>query len=166
MRMIVVEGPDGSGKSTLAARLAEIFGYRLQSSEGRPKSTAELHARLARYAQMKDVVFDRHPIVSQVIYGQIRNAATGDNPTDEQIQAFYDNPYMFIIYCRAEDLSRHEVKAHDTSEHIAAVEANFRQIISLYDRWAMTHAHMIYRIGDKVEPRVIANMASSYLYPY
>jgi hypothetical protein len=144
--IIIIEGPDASGKSTLAEYLASALDFKIQPSEGRPKYSGEFRERLTRYSQMDDVIFDRHPVISQVVYGRAR-ASTEDMPTGEDIRDLYaKNP--FIIYARASDLTHHKVKAHDTPDHLDTIKVKSAFILDSYDSWAVLKAHYIYRIGE------------------
>lgn len=145
---ILLEGFDGGGKSTLARYLAEMFNMTVQSSEGPPKYPGEIHDRIARYSKLNNTIFDRHPCVSQVIYGHVRGNTT-DMPTADEVQAFYAGRPV-LVYCRSLALDGHIVKDHDTPEHLAMVEQNRKIIIDLYDQWALQRANFIYRIGDSM----------------
>lgn len=76
--MIIVEGPDGSGKSSLIRRLAEDFGLRVHEkasdSVTGPKGDMSVWAyrdvTTQRDHQLVEI-YDRHPLISQYIYGPI-----------------------------------------------------------------------------------------------
>lgn len=144
---IILEGPDNSGKSTLAEYLSQHLQLPIQGSEGPPKYAGEIHDRLARYAKLRNYIFDRHPVVSQAIYGAFREGS--DKPTEDETHEFYGSRPL-IIYCRAKTLDGHVLKDHDTPDHMKMVEANNQAIIGLYDAWAAEHAHIIYRIGQSM----------------
>jgi len=151
---IVLEGPDGGGKSTLAQRLAESFDdFRIQPSEGRDKYPGEQNERVERYLMMQNVLFDRHPAISQDIYCMIRG---GHETCDPQLVARFYTTDPVIVYCRVTDaataLGHHVIKDHDTPEHLRQVEENYDTLIRHYDEWALEHAHIIYRIGDSPKP--------------
>lgn len=78
--MIILEGPDGGGKSTLLEQLREQYPHiplheRACTSQGGPLPTPELYewaARdLASWYDAKVHFYDRHPFVSEYIYGPI-----------------------------------------------------------------------------------------------
>lgn len=149
--IIVVEGIDNSGKSTLASYLSYALGMSIQESEGPPKYPGEMAQRLAQYAEFGHIIFDRHPVISQPIYGEMRqDTYAGETITDEQRNHFYDSGPI-IIYCDpiARDLDGH--KHHegvDTPEHLLQIKKNYDRLLSLYRAWAVMRAHLLYRIGD------------------
>lgn len=143
---VVLEGPDGGGKSYLAEAIAEATGMRIQQGSGPPRRPGEIEQRLRDYDVMEDVVFDRHPAVSQPIYARLR----GETMSPEfwgLVDRFYRSQSI-IIYCRAESPARHVVKPGENPEHIAAVHDRYPQLLSMYDEWAAKRAHLVYRIED------------------
>lgn len=149
--MIVIEGPDNSGKSTLAKYIAERRGLTIQESEGPPKSDQEINDRVIRYARMTGVIFVRHPVISNGIYGKLR--PEGDPIFPGLRDEFYGEERNLFIYC--DPLKRafegHVVKDHDTQEHLQLLERNASVILMEYRKWAIQHAHLLYRIGDSME---------------
>ena len=160
---IVVEGPDGGGKSTLIAAFKERFdllhnkaphgrtgmkfsGWTVQHSGGPAKSVDEIEERTREYLTRDRVLFDRHPCVSNPIYSTIFHGIGG--PSQELISQFYLTRPL-IIYCRAVDASRHEVKPDDPAKaFIDRIGPNYGRLVNLYDIWAVEHANLIFRIGE------------------
>lgn len=75
--MIIVEGPDGGGKTTLIQRIQEDFGIELG-----PKASDSLDGPVDNLPKWVDRdlfnwgysplrVYDRHPLISEPIYGTI-----------------------------------------------------------------------------------------------
>lgn len=152
---IVLEGPDGSGKSTLAGYIGRALDIDVMSSTGPEKYPGEITDRIEKkyFARVPPVVFDRHPCVSQEIYGKFKPGGT--RVPSHLLNYFYNQPNI-LIYCRSLDgLSRHVRAAHDSDEHMALVHMNNRGIVQLYEEWALERAHMIFRIGDS-ESRLVA----------
>lgn len=140
---VVVEGPDGGGKSTLCAVLAKELGMRVQVGDGPPKTPGEIERRLRRYIEMDDVIFDRHPAISQPIYGKLR----GEPPSVEfldMVGEFYTFPAVFV-YCRSTTVDHHVVKAGEDPSHVATLTARYLDLVCEYDRWACDRANLIYR---------------------
>jgi predicted HAD superfamily Cof-like phosphohydrolase len=159
--MIVIEGPDASGKSTLAAYIAQALDAPVQQSEGPPKYPGEMKIRLQRYEHLPpSTIFDRHPVVSEEMYCYALGRQL-DIPA-ATINAFYRSNPTFI-YCDPQDrdLSRHDIKEHDSPEHLLALHENFDRLREAYRSWAVTHAHIIYRIGD--DPRRVVQFVTDYL---
>lgn len=160
--MVVLEGPDGGGKTTLGQLLAQTLGYELRLSEGPEKFPGEIDARILRYAReytnRKDVIFDRHPCVSQIAYRQIHSQT---EPNVELVNDFYRMKPL-LIYCRPDPakVTHTATGEWDTPEYLAKVDAGFEKLMTWYDRWAVWNAHHIYRIGDNV--RVIEDLIRAW----
>lgn len=150
--MIVIEGMDNSGKSTLARAMADYMSLAVQESEGPPRSPKEINERVDKYARMGDThLFVRHPCISDPIYASGREGGQ-TWITPDRIRLFY-NFKAILIYCDAGDrgFDGHEVKDHDTPEHMAMILEKRHQLLQLYRLWAAEHAHFVYRIGDDME---------------
>ena len=151
--MLILEGLDATGKSTLGRYLADELGLAVQESEGSAKSFDEIHHRIKRYAEMVNTLFVRHPCVSQSIYYRIQ---TSPVIIDElTLQRFYRCDHTFI-YCEPDHnftnrLSGHQIKEHDTPEFVDRLKNNYWMLLDLYRKWALRHAHFVYRIGDSQE---------------
>lgn len=84
--MIVLEGCDGAGKSTLLTHLQTTFPHidtheRFSSSVGGPVDDLSERVRvdMAQYKQRAPQFYDRHPFVSEFIYGPIIRGGVKDN---------------------------------------------------------------------------------------
>jgi len=145
-----VEGPDGGGKSTLCRAIGEALQMRVQQGSGPPKRPGEIERRTREYLSMRGTVFDRHPAVSQPVYGQIRGEVMSPQLASLVLET-HSGGHLFV-YCRTVDgLSRHVVKSGEDPAHVKKLTENYEQIVEAYDRWALRHAKLIYRIGDDVE---------------
>lgn len=140
---IIIEGPDGSGKSTLAAFIANALDWKIVTSPGPAKTRDELNERVHACLWHNHSVFDRHPCISERVYGTIR----GDIKLNAQLEArFYSSPSNIIVYFRGpRTLSNHKLKEHDVPEHVAMLKANHERICDAYDAWALDYAQLIYR---------------------
>lgn len=156
---IIFEGADNSGKSTLAAFIAQRLGRPLIHSGGPPKYPGEMRDRIRNFASLDGVVFDRHPCVSQRMYGRIRKEDSEGIDEDMLIE-FYDSRPLFV-YCHHRGLSSHQVKDHETLAHVAAVEAHHLRIAEAYDQWAHNRAQVHYRVGDSMH--LILNLVKGAL---
>ena len=124
--MIVIEGMDNSGKSTLCRQISAMLpAWQVQVSEGPPKYPGEQNERVRKYlGYPKNTIYDRHPCVSQLIYGQMRSHADGID--EELVRSFY-SMQPFFIYCDpgARHMKGHLVRSEvDTPEHVAAIKEN------------------------------------------
>jgi len=143
--MIVLEGPDASGKSTLAEKMAKHMRLPLITNT-KPTSAEELNARCERYLGIRHAVFDRHPAVSENIYGPVLRGKSILLPslTDE----FYRRRPI-LVYCRnVRGLESQALKDHDTPEYLSELQLHHGAICAQYDDWALSRAHIVYRIGD------------------
>lgn len=145
---IILEGPDNSGKSTLAEHLGTFMGLEVVKSEGREKWPGEVNDRIRRYnSQYNKVIYDRHPVVSQTLYNLIKT----NTPVDEELlQQFYQEKNI-LVYCRPlieRKMEGHVAKDYDEPEYLATIEEKYGPLVKLYDEWALSHAHFLYRIGD------------------
>lgn len=159
---IIIEGMDNSGKSTLGQAMAGYFNLLVQESEGPPLSDEEINQRVDRYEAMTDRIFVRHPVISNSIYGQVRDE--GDPITEGRRILFYDQPHI-LIYCDAgqRGLGAHVEKAHDTERHLEDIANNYNKLLYLYRQWAAEYAHFVYRIGDDMD-QLIATVYFYYTY--
>lgn len=150
---VIVEGPDNAGKSTLCSALAARTGRNIVASGGREVSPEEIINR-CRFllAKPDSVIHDRHPIISQPIYGA--NVLPNTPIPDELIEQLYAQEPLFI-YCRASverGMGDHVATERDTAEYVDTVTARYEDLVWAYDEWALDHAHIIYRIGQPVQP--------------
>jgi hypothetical protein len=130
--------------------LSSRIGWDVQPSEGPPKYVGEMNDRLMRYAAMDNLIFDRHPVVSQSIYRTIRTGHDAAGMRDDLVKQFYNRPKI-VIYC---DPVQRGMNGHvyhegvDSKEHLDQVAEGYNQMLVLYRAWAINHAHLLYRIGD------------------
>jgi hypothetical protein len=105
--MIVVEGPDGAGKTTLIERISEDTGLKVAPRV--VSKDAEAMVDLVKWTEdnvkagFQDLIFDRHRLISEPIYGPVLRAAP--QPKFNNLEWFYEQLHMFyqcspiIIYC-------------------------------------------------------------------
>jgi predicted HAD superfamily Cof-like phosphohydrolase/adenylate kinase family enzyme len=151
---IILEGHDNSGKSTLALFLAKRLRMTIHSSEGPERYPGEMIERLTRYDALDNVIFDRHPCISEPIYS-ISRGNKCVLPT-EVIMDFYSKRKNLFIYCDPlnRGLGGHlrkdpaSGKDYDTDDHVNAIVSNYESILHKYRTWAIENAQMVYRVGD------------------
>lgn len=76
--MILLEGPDGAGKTTLLNELTTRLNLparpRFSTSKGGPMDNlySRVYEDMLTYPHERCGIYDRHPLVSEYVYGQIR----------------------------------------------------------------------------------------------
>lgn len=152
--MIIIEGIDGSGKSTLALMLAKELNVPIQESEGPPREGEDINERIARYlSDPRPMIYVRHPVVSQKIYGIFKTNTQRVEPHLEQ-RLYQMRPV--IIYCDPLDrgLGAHDTadnpSGSDTPEFLAELAEKYQILLQEYRLWACHRASVVYRIGDPV----------------
>jgi hypothetical protein len=145
---IVLEGPDHGGKTTLGNRLSKVMGLPLIQGEGPPKSNDEFHARVARCLAMDNVIFDRHPCISEGIYGPVMGRGSILKITE--VRDFFAS-HPFIIYVRPTTHHlppSHKKHDHESQEHFDRLAGAHANICAAYDARMMNTAQYIYRRTD------------------
>lgn len=130
--IIVVEGPDNSGKSTLAQELSRKLGWQVLHSGGPCESKQDYMERIVKIYNSHRVIWDRHPAVSEYIYGPVLRGVYNYIP----LNAFPRE--SLVIYCRPPDEVLLDFRTHRknhriSDEHDQQVEARARDIIKVYD---------------------------------
>ena len=95
---------------------------------------------------MQMTVFDRHPVISQPIFGQHRE--NPELPSHDQIAKLYAGHHIFVYCAPPPHDVQHQVKAYDTPEHLDLIETHDPQIKRDYASWALARADYTYQIGD------------------
>jgi hypothetical protein len=140
---VILEGPDASGKSTLAAHLHSQLSpsiWSLHRSGGPPTTHDEWTTRAYEALDKQDTIFDRHPVISESVYG----AARGTSPLSAAVTKALYNQSNVYVYCCVPGL-QHEEKPHDSPHHLQLIKSRRLLIEELYTYWAKHHAHLIYR---------------------
>ena len=97
--MIIVEGCDNSGKSTLIQEMAETLKLAIARSYGRPRSLNDILNYQYWLAQCpQPLIIDRHPAISDLVYGPIIRHHTPAILQDAQELASLNTTYL--VYCR------------------------------------------------------------------
>lgn len=137
--MIIVEGPDGSGKSTLVTRLAQVLklpvASKVVTSDTQPIVDLRKWTEDNVHKGFQPVIFDRHRLISEPIYGPVIRARQHGEFYDvtwlsDMMWHFY-NSKPIVIYCLPDILTvRENVAREDTDnavvkDHIAAIYAGY-----------------------------------------
>lgn len=137
--MIIVEGPDGGGKSTLVRKLAQQL--RLPVADKVVASDTTALTDLVKWTEdnvakgFQPVIFDRHRLISEPIYGPILKSRQDPNFCDpswlsQQLWLFYGCKPT-IIYCLPDirevraNVAREDSDNEVVAGHIAAIYAAY-----------------------------------------
>ena len=138
MSLIVVEGVDASGKTTLLENLRSIRGkYFLEVRHScRPLKSSDIIRLMQTVRNMSDVldvVLDRHPLISEPIYGPIlRNKdLTADLYNMDNRDRKLLSTVKRVIYCRPPEKSIFENLSN--RPQLKGVLENIHQLIEAYD---------------------------------
>jgi hypothetical protein len=137
---IILEGNDSSGKSFLANRI----GLPIYRSGGPPRDHAHMVQclREQQIATEDGMVLDRVTCISQQIYSKPQEIHR------DYLLRMLSTPGTILVYCRPSDLnyalSKHEVKAYDTVEHLEMVVSNYHIIAEKYDLLMTGIPHISY----------------------
>lgn len=141
--MIILEGMDNSGKSTLAAK----FGFEVLHPGPAPKSWAEEQTCLEEQLEKArlPIVQDRVTCISSQVYKN----RVGDRTYVEYMNQMLMTPHCILVYCRPPDsvvlnFDTHNIKAHDTPEHLKKVKDNAKRYLESYDRLMYNLPHLVY----------------------
>lgn len=135
--MIIVEGPDGSGKSNLVNKLSknmrlpvhEKFSHSLTGPINNVMQAA--YDDIARWSEMPFSIYDRHPFVSEAIYG--RALPRPFEVMDDQHNLFF-RQWVYLIICDPGFTTvSHNIV---TSAQMPGVKEN---MAGIYSRYSLFH---------------------------
>jgi len=145
---IILEGPDNCGKSTLALAIHNATGWPIKEKEGRPADWEGLLAKLRIYERIDGMIIDRHPILTQSVYGILRSDP--DIP-DEFMDRFIARNDL-IIYCRAlRSLEDHKPSPTDNQFHLQMIERHHDKILAIYDNVGINFANIVYTMYEQTD---------------
>jgi thymidylate kinase len=143
---VIIEGPDNSGKSTLARAISERINWPIWEKEGKPPTFEDTVKKIERYLReipQEGIIIDRHPIVSQMVYG---STVRKDPQVPRELMREFSAQRHLIIYARCIHLGLqgHKASPTDTPEHLEQLREKYVKILTAYDFWALRCAHIIY----------------------
>lgn len=141
--MIILEGFDGAGKTTLANKLK----FPVKHAGGPPKTLQQLITNLKEQGAWcgQRVILDRVTCISHQVYGNNMY----DTKLMHCLRQMLDCKNTILVYCRPPDevlldFSNHEIKEHDSEEHIEDLKRNVRLYIDRYDELMSPLIHVKY----------------------
>lgn len=151
MGLIVVEGPDGAGKTTLIRNLRNSTKRHFLTlhRSGPPGTIANVRAylELTRHAARSDlpVICDRHPLISEPIYGQVLR---GHNLIEQHFSNEFVGDLLRddvdrIIYCRPRSATIRESLKKE--KQLDGIPEHIDRIIKAYDYY-IQHLEEDFRI--------------------
>ena len=144
---IIIEGPDNAGKTTLCNLLGTSLHMPIFHAGG-PPSTNDTALRLCREQTdflHNNTILDRITPISRQVYNNRYN----DPEMVDHLKVMLKVPMCTLIYCRPPnerlmDMKNHEIKKHDTADHMANILEHHHNFIELYDRLMAGIPHIEY----------------------
>jgi len=136
MSLIIVEGPDGAGKTSLIKQLRQQLPHYtwLMSSNSKPASSeqiGEVTRWINRVPEDVTLITDRHPIISEYVYGTIIRGFCKHSLTFREmtVETTFIVPTL-IVHCNLpiEDLRDNLTK----TQQMAGVSNHIGQIYDTY----------------------------------
>jgi len=154
MPLIVIEGVDGSGKTTLVQNFRQVAARHclILSRSGPPKHPSDLLSSISWINRMADssvpIIVDRHPLISEPIYGPIVRGSSMIEDVYSEDQAFeiIANRANRIIFCRT-DL--------DTSMRASRRERQMEGVHEQYGALYQKYDHAMARIVSQYKGNVV-----------
>jgi len=137
--LLIIEGPDGAGKTTLIERmrkdLPEAFVIaRLAQYPKHPRDIASYLRFIERHPPEMRLVMDRHPLISEPIYGPILRGI--DQAAGFSLQTHFSRflpSHLNMIYCRPADETILANVVKNRQDQLEGVVERARDLISHYD---------------------------------
>lgn len=134
--MIIVEGPDGSGKTSLIGKMTEAFGLPVMPKA--VNSQGEEETDLCRWVEQsmvrgwQPVIYDRHALVSEPIYGSRKGELRGDFKDRSWLELQYIalrevNPVIIVCLPSFEAVVKN-VRADETNSAFFGLDPNDRHL--------------------------------------
>jgi hypothetical protein len=139
MTRIVVEGPDGAGKTNLIERLVAQTNYELmeRASDSVRGPVNDLSGYVERDVydrEDNDRLYDRHPLISDLIYGPVIRGQIGFDDRSlgwltGMLEMFYGHRPL-VVYCLPPWSEVH--RNVQEGVHMSGVSVNIHKVYQLY----------------------------------
>jgi deoxyadenosine/deoxycytidine kinase len=139
MPLVVLEGADGSGKSTLAHKLLKGTGQpTLLVKRSGPPGSIETLVFMSEWLSQQgriglNIIADRHPIISEAIYGPVVRKAPGPYWSMEDAYRALKRHNILLVYCRT-DMGK-LLEGAQQEDQMAGVHQYYWDLVKEYDRW-------------------------------
>lgn len=137
---IIFEGPDGAGKTYLLDQIIERLGLKVLHSSG-PATQRGLISRAAHmYESLRkgDFLMDRHPAISEQVYGSVLRDYPLLHPTECNMLLGAIDPIVFYLRPSKQLLLERKAelltKSHKSAKHVKEVQDSYMEILETYDR--------------------------------
>lgn len=140
--MIITEGIDGSGKSTIISEICLMTGRSIKHAGGPPVDATNYLKRLDQYRVLPEAVLcDRHPLISELIYGRILRGHTviGEDILWKCIITCIVRNNPIFLWCEPSkdtDILLQD-KVHKSEKHLVEVFASRHRIAEQYKKMGL-----------------------------
>ncbi len=143
--LIIVEGTDNSGKTTVAKELAsQSHGVYINSKHRPPPSVTyllEYQEILGQISRFTSVVTDRHPAISESVYGPIIRGSCSLR-TEREVNFCLEEAAAIVYCCPPADLV---LASLPEREQMAGVAENILALREAYDQFFASERWPVYR---------------------
>ena len=157
--MVIVEGPDNSGKTTLIQQLQDEFHIPAMRSGMRPRypeDISQYHYWAA--AAPLPLILDRHPAISDYIYGPILRKATPSSI--EMILRCIDHHFVVLCLPPYETVSA----TYDDRPQLEGTKENLARIYQGYQNFGDDFSvDFIYDYNNEAALSALINQLTHYL---
>lgn len=142
MKAIIVEGPDGSGKSTLIETISRDMdipmGPRFATSLGGPLDGLgyRVEREAATWNDKPVKIYDRHPLVSDYIYGPILRGGVDESllALSQDLVNLIKRNTMLVLCLPPYEVVRDNVMAEESMGQLSGVAENIGDIYDMYSQ--------------------------------